>query len=143
MIWSLLYHTRTNMIYFTNCYAKIWKITPADKYADVRISTSEKDKDGNYVNSNWFARCLGKAAKQILEIKEGERIKINKGKVSNELYTDKNGEKKSALRVIIFDLESADTSGGTASYTPAQSAATAASNKDEEAHQQADDDYPF
>ncbi len=131
------------MIYFTNCYAKIWKIAPAEKYVDVRISTSEKDKDGKYVNSNWFARCLGKAAEQISKFKEGDRIKINKGKVSNELYTDKNGDKKSALRVVIFDLESADSNGGTASYTLAQSAVTEASGKDREAYQQADDDYPF
>ena len=36
------------MIYFTNQYAKIWEIKMSEKYADLRISTSEKNQDGTY-----------------------------------------------------------------------------------------------
>ena len=39
-------------------YAKVWKVTPSEngKYVDLQITTSEKDNDGNYVNSSWFPR---------------------------------------------------------------------------------------
>ena len=35
-------------------YAKVWKVTPSEngKYIDLQITTSEKDNDGNYVNSS-------------------------------------------------------------------------------------------
>ena len=62
-------------------FAKVWKIDKKEKYADLRISTSEKvEKDGNteYVNSNWFARAVGKAFNQLKDINEGDRVVITK-----------------------------------------------------------------
>lgn len=94
------------MFFIKDTYAKIWSIKPSERYTDIRISTSEKDnrEDGKYINSNWFARCVGKAHNQIAKMEEGDRAKIVSGKVSNEVY-EKDGEKKSALKVIVFDLE--------------------------------------
>ena len=39
-------------IFFKDTYATLWDVKPAEKYTDLNISTSEKDKDGNYVNSS-------------------------------------------------------------------------------------------
>lgn len=92
-------------------YAKIWKIDKKEKYADLRISTSEKvEKDGNtsYINSNWFARAVGKAFNQLKDYKEGDRAIITKAKLSNETY-EKDGEKKSAFRFVIMEFECADS----------------------------------
>ena len=96
------------MVFVTNkIFAKVWKIDKKDKYADLRISTSEKvEKDGNaeYVNSNWFARAIGKAFNQLKDINEGDRVVITKAKLSNEQY-EKDGEKRSAFRFIVLEFE--------------------------------------
>ena len=89
-------------------FAKVWKIDKKEKYADLRISTSEKvEKDGNteYVNSNWFARAVGKAFNQLKDINEGDRVVITKAKLSNEQY-EKDGEKRSAFRFVVLEFES-------------------------------------
>lgn len=86
-------------------YAKVWEIDKQEKYADLRISTSEKDKDGNYIYSSWFARAIGKAFKNIDNIKPEDRITITKAKLSNTLYKDKDGNTKSSFRFLIFEFE--------------------------------------
>ena len=92
-------------------FAKVWKIDKKEKYADIRISTSEKvEKDGNkdYVNSNWFARAVGKAFNQLKDINEGDRVVITKAKLSNEQY-EKNGEKRSAFKFVVLEFESKES----------------------------------
>ena len=97
-------------------YAKIWKIDKKEKYADLRISTSEKiEKDGNtdFINSNWFARAVGKAFNQIKDFNEGDNAVIVKAKLSNETY-EKDGQKRSALKFVIMEFEGAsDTAPAT------------------------------
>lgn len=91
-------------------FAKVWKIDKKDKYADLRISTSEKvEKDGetSYINSNWFVRAVGKAFNQLKDINEGDRVVITKAKLSNEQY-EKDGEKRSAFRFVVLEFESKD-----------------------------------
>ena len=102
-------------------YAKVWHIDRQDKYTDVRISTSEKDKDGNYINSNWFARLIGHAHQKLKDIKEEDRITITQAKLSNEPYTDKEGNKKSAFRFLILEAEDANSSGDTAEKAESKS----------------------
>lgn len=97
-------------------YSKIWKIDMKEKYADLRISTSEKvEKDGKteYINSNWFARAVGKAFNQIKNYNEGDNAVITKAKLSNETY-EKDGQKRSALKFVIMEFEGAsDTAPAT------------------------------
>lgn len=99
------------MVFVSNkIFAKVWKIDKKEKYADLRISTSEKvEKDGktNYVSSNWFVRVIGKGFNQLKDINEGDRVVITKAKLSNETY-EKDGEKKSAFRFIVLEFESKD-----------------------------------
>lgn len=128
------------MIYFTDCYAKVWEIKCGEKYVDLKISTSEKDQNGEYKYSHWFARCFGKAFEAAGKIKEGDRIKILKGKVVNETYTDKDGNKKSFIKVIIIDFEKLDSEKSTAQAADIK---PKAESKQEQQSAPADDDYPF
>lgn len=100
-------------------YSKIWKIDKKEKYADLRISTSEKvEKDGKteYVNSNWFARAVGKAFNQLKDFKEGDNAVIIKAKLSNESY-EKDGQKRSALKFVIMEFEGASDTAPAAQGT--------------------------
>lgn len=93
-------------------YAKVWKISKkTDKYMDLQISTSEKDKDGNYLNSSWFPRVIGHAYQSLKDtLNEGDRIIITGCKFTNEKYTAQDGTIKSAFRLLILDAEKADDS---------------------------------
>lgn len=92
------------MIYNTNTiYAKVWTIKPSEKYLDLQISTSEKDEDGNYKNSSWFPRVIGKAFNTLKNLKEGDRICITKSKFTNERYEDKDGNKRSYFKFLILE----------------------------------------
>ena len=98
------------MVFIRNdkIFAKVWKIDKKERYADLRISTSEKvEKNGetSYINSNWFARAVGKAFNQLKNINEGDRVTITKAKLSNEPY-EKDGEKRSAFKFVILEFES-------------------------------------
>ena len=79
---------------------------------------------------------VGKAKEQISKIDTSHPVKIKTGKVSNELYTDKEGNKKNCLRVTIFEFD-------TDNYTPAQATSTNESKKAEPTSEPAADDYPF
>ena len=96
------------MVFVTNkIFAKVWNADSKEKYTDLRISTSEKvEKDGNtfYINSNWFARAVGKAHNQAKKLKEGDKIIIKRAKLSNETY-EKDGQKKSSLKFVILELD--------------------------------------
>ena len=92
------------------CYAKVWDAKPAEKYIDLRISTSEKKQDGTYVYSNWFARAIGKAKDSLAGVAKGDNIEINCCKISNESY-EKDGKKLSRLEFIILDANKKDASG--------------------------------
>ncbi len=104
------------MIYInTTQYAKIWKVTrPKDeqgnprKYMDLQISTYEKNQDGEYTYSTWFPRVIAHAFNSLKDLTEGKyekpiSLKITKSKITNEPYTDKDGNKKSAFRFIILE----------------------------------------
>lgn len=104
------------MVFIRNdkIFAKVWKIDKKEKYADLRISTSEKvEKDGetSYINSNWFARAIGKAFNQLKDIKEGDRVVITKAKLSNEPY-EKDGEKRSAFKFVVLEFEPKEKAQG-------------------------------
>lgn len=91
-------------------YSKIWKIEKKEKYADLRISTSEKfEKDGKteYINSNWFVRAVGKAFNQLKDYKEGDNAVITKAKLSNEQY-EKDGQKRSRFKFVVLEFESGE-----------------------------------
>lgn len=88
-------------------YAKVWKVTPSEngKYIDLQISTSEKGEDGEYLNSSWFPRCIGKSINTLKGIKRGDRIIITKSKFTNERRVDDDGAYRSYFKFLIYEAE--------------------------------------
>lgn len=118
------------MIYVGNkIYAKVWAVKKFDKYMDLRVSTSEKDREGNHVNSTWFPRLIGHAFNSLKDtLKEGDRIVINKAKLTNELYTNNEGVTKSALKFLVYDAEVQDSSETPEAAAPAPAAPSKATS---------------
>lgn len=102
-------------------YAKVWKVTKSDKYIDLQITTSERDADGNYINSGWFPRLIGHAFNSLKDkIKEGDRIAITKSKITNERRKLDDGTTKSSFRFVVLEanIESAKSEETTEIETP-------------------------
>lgn len=110
-------------------YAKVWKVEKFEKYIDLQVTTSEKDKDGNYSNSGWFPRLIGHAFNALKDtIKEGDTLIINKCKLTNERYEDNEGNKKSRFKFVVLEAsisepkENGETSQNTTTAAPASAA---------------------
>lgn len=101
------------MMYIENCnvYARVWDVTRTEKYTDLRVSTSEKRDDGTYANSNWFFRCIGHAHNKAKDLKKNDNIKVTRMKLTNETYNTKDGQKRSSLRVLVFEFEDNNNRG--------------------------------
>lgn len=103
-------------------YAKVWKVDKHEKYIDLQATTSEKDTDGNYINSGWFPRLIGHAFNSLNDkIKEGDRLIITKSKMTNERYTAQDGSTKSAFKFVVLEAEIEEPKDS-APAAPAQSA---------------------
>lgn len=116
-------------------YAKVWKVDQKGKYIDLQMSTSEKDANGNYVNSGWFPRAIGKAFTAFKDrLKTGDRIIITKSKMTNERYTAQDGTKKSAFKFLILEAEIEDAhsndSAAPANAAPATQTQAASTESD-------------
>lgn len=99
-------------------YAKVWKVTKSDKYIDLQITTSEKDADGNYINSGWFPRLIGHAFNSLKDkIKDGDRIVITKSKITNERRKLEDGTTKSSFRFIVLEASIESPKGEEAAET--------------------------
>lgn len=112
-------------------YAKVWKVEKAEKYLDLQVTTSEKDKEGNYVNSGWFPRLIGHAFNALKDtLKEGDTIIITKCKITNERHKDDEGNTKSRFKFVVLEAtlsepKETDTAPAAATTTPAASAPAA------------------
>lgn len=97
------------MFFIKDAYARVWQIVAQEeKYAKVKISTGEKDKEGNYIYSNWFALFVGKAKEKLPTVKQGDRVTIKTGKISNISKKMDDGTWKTYFNVVIFDFEKND-----------------------------------
>ena len=111
-------------------FAKVWKVEKAEKYLDLQVTTSEKDKEGNYINSGWFPRLIGHAFNALKDtIKEGDTIVITKCKITNERYKDDEGNTKSRFKFVVLEATISEPKENTetpaATTTPAASAPAA------------------
>ena len=75
--------------------ATFWDIKESKgNYAVVSLSTSSRDKEKNWHNSNWgFCRFVGSAVEGLEDLKEKDRIVIKSGKIAKDMYIDKDGNK--------------------------------------------------
>ena len=138
------------MIWLDNVrYAKLWKVFDYEddaKYADASIGTSEKNPDGEWVNSRWPARFIGHAFNKLKkgDFDEGDKLRIVQGKLSNESYQDADGNWKNALRMLVMDaeIENGETPEKSADKKTTKKATktTAKSEPDEPAQ---DGDFPW
>ena len=113
-------------------YAKVWKVEKFDKYIDLQATTSEKDKDGNYINSGWYPRLIGHAYNSLKDIiKEGDTIIFTKSKLSNERYVDNEGNKKSRFRFLVFEAEPSDSADSTPTTPSETKTQTPSENKED------------
>lgn len=112
----------------TKTRAKVWKVTPTEKYIDITLSTSAKGVDGNYINSRWYARAIGHAMNALKDIKVGDVITVKEFQISNVSKKLDDGEWKTYLDVVLTDADVGFANGNvsTAAATqPQKPAATA------------------
>ena len=85
-------------------YAKVWEVKRIEeKYIDLRISTSKKDKDGNYEQDfGGFVRLVGKARTEGEYLNVGDSFKIVRCGVENRYDNEK---KMTYTNFIVFELE--------------------------------------
>ena len=94
------------MIYTTNpIYGKVWKIMRTEqKYMDVRMTTSARDSNGEWVDSTWFPRLMGHAFNSLKgNLKDGDKIVITKAILENPPYEASDGNKKSSFKFRILE----------------------------------------
>ncbi len=82
-------------------YSKVWSVEDKGKYVKGQISTSRKDKDGNYLNSSWFVRFVGGCADKARDIDRGTTILITAGSIE----TQKAEDGKIYTNVVIFGFD--------------------------------------
>lgn len=85
-------------------YAKLWQIKEIkEKYSEVSISTSRKNKEGKYEQDfGGFVRMVGQAHEQINYLTEGDSFKIVRCGVSNTYDKEK---KVTYNNFVIFEIE--------------------------------------
>lgn len=94
----------------TKTYATVWEIKQNEKSVSGKISTSRKDQNGEYKNSNWFVQFVGKATEKAKTLQTRDKIIITNGRVTSEPY-ERDGQKTYPTRVTIFDFEMNEPSG--------------------------------
>lgn len=106
------------MIFNSNkIYAKVWNVKPFEKYLDLQVTTSEKDQEGNYINSSWFPRVIGHAFNSLKNVKANDRIVITKSKFTNERKKEEDGTYRSFFKFVIMEAE---IDNGQQNATPAE-----------------------
>ena len=99
-------------------YAKIWEIKEIkDKYSDIRISTSAKDKktEEYYQDFGAFVRLVGQAHAQLEYLNTGDKFKIVRCGVTNKYDKEK---KVTYTDYVIFELELPEQSADPAEDNP-------------------------
>lgn len=89
-------------------FAKVWEIKDIkDKYSDIRISTSHKDKATEKYEQDFgaFVRLVGQAHQQVNYLSEGDSFKIVRCGVTNTYDKEK---KVTYTNYVIFEIELQD-----------------------------------
>lgn len=93
------------MIFITESYGTVFEPKVEEKVVKARYSTSEKDQNGDYINSSWNIIFLGGALEKAKQLKDRQRIHINKAKLTNRSYKDKEGNSKWWMQITVFDFD--------------------------------------
>lgn len=90
-------------------FAKIWEVKrKGDKYSDIRISTSKKDKESGKYSQDFggFVRMVGQAHETMDHLEEGDSFKIIRCGVENHYDKEK---KITYNNFVIFEVEVDDS----------------------------------
>lgn len=87
-------------------YVKVSRIEDKGNYVKATLSTSEKKQDGSYEWSNWNAAFLGKSLDKAKQLKDGDKITVVKGKLTN-VYNKET--KKSYTNMTVFEFSRVET----------------------------------
>lgn len=79
----------------------VFQVQKEEKYVDVNLSTSEKQQDGEWKNSQWNTRFVGKACEKAKELSDKDRIALLSFKMENVYVKEKNA---SYTNVIVYDF---------------------------------------
>ena len=108
-------------------YATIWEIKKEEaNYADVKISTSKKNKNGEYEQDfGGIVRFVGDAKNVVLGKQAKDRVKIIECAISNKYDKDK---KTTYWNPVVFKCE--DANGGTTTTKQENTAKTTSASED-------------
>ena len=105
-------------MFSVNSWAKIWEIKEIkDKYSEVRISTSIKNKQTDEYEQDFgaFVRMVGQAHQQLQYLSNGDRFKILRCGVTNKYNKD---TKQTYTNYVVFEIEAEDPAEPTAEENP-------------------------
>lgn len=83
-------------------YVKVWSVDAKEKYVDAKVSTSTKQKDGTYENSNWIIRFVGNSVDKARMLGKGDVIEITSGGIKNTYDKEK---KVTYYNTVVFNFE--------------------------------------
>lgn len=85
-------------------YARVWEIQPHEKYNEIRISTSKKNKEDNTYEQdfNGWVRCLGNAFEKSKQLKSNDTIQLSDVETTTKYDEEK---KRSYTNFIVWDFE--------------------------------------
>jgi len=93
---------------YRGTYATVWAVEQKGSFVKGRISTSSKNQDDTYTNSNWFVTFGKNCSEKALKLNERDRIFIKDLKLENIYVADKN---QSYLNFNIYSFDMADSVG--------------------------------
>ena len=74
----------------TGRFIKIWEVDVKEKMVLCDLSTSEKNKDGEWEASNYYkVKFVGKCFENAKTLKKGDTIEIINGKIGKRKYQEK------------------------------------------------------
>ena len=90
-------------------FVKVWDIEIKERYISADLSTSKKEKDGTYTNSNYkFCKFVGGAFDMAKLLHKGDTITIDKGAIGKR----KGKDGKLWDEVVIFEFTVTKTAEG-------------------------------
>lgn len=137
------------MIFLNNTDFRVYvqSVEPFEKYVKLRVSTSEKNSDGDYVYSTWFPTAIGHAAEHIKKhnVKAGDRLIVKRVKFTNEdRGKDENGKFiPSIFRMTFLDVEVMDGNSKSSASKKQYEKKPATAPKPEPETKTAEEDLPW
>ena len=87
---------------YTGTWATVFKPREQNGFVKAQLSTSEKDQEGNFTNSTWFASFSKNISEKAKKLQDKDRIIIKKGKLTNISKKNEDGSYTSYLNLNIY-----------------------------------------